>query len=81
MNLDLSQIPELPDWILVAEAARLLGVSKQAVHLMIQQGQFKQLHRMKQAAGTWIYVLNEDEVQKLAAVRSARQSEELVQTA
>lgn len=75
-KFDVANVPLLPHWILVTEAAVLLGISKQAVHNLIRAGEFADVHRMKQNEGNYIYVLRKAEVEAVRRERDARLSSE-----
>lgn len=71
-SFDVADVPLLPTWILVTEAAEILGVSKQAVHGMIRQGEFETLHKIKQSDGNYIYVIDRNEVEERANERASK---------
>lgn len=70
MNFDVADVPLLPDWILVTEAADILGLSKQAVHSLIRSKELKSTHRLGKNPDRSIYILREVEVRALATERS-----------
>jgi len=55
------EVPELPGWLTVPDAAKLLNLSRQAVHLMVQAGQFKSARRI----GQHCYVVQLAEVDEI----------------
>lgn len=71
-SFDVADVPLLPTWILVTEAAEILSVSKQAVHGMIRNNEFESLHKIKQSDGNYIYVIDRDEVQRKADERASK---------
>lgn len=72
MSFDVADVPLLPGWILVAEAADILGLSKQTVHTLIRLGKFKTLHRLGSSPDKSIYVIRAAEVRALATERNAK---------
>lgn len=70
MSFDVVDIPLLPGWVMVAEAAEMLGLSKQAVHGMIRNKELKTTHRLGMRTDKPIYVIQESEVRALADLRS-----------
>lgn len=43
--------PRIPDLVSLAEAAQLMGMSRQAAHKMVMKGQL----RGAQVGGTWVF--------------------------
>ena len=76
MPFDVANVPLFPEWILVTEAATILGVSKQAVHNMIRSDEFHDVHKLKQSEGNYIYVLRKAEVERVRQEREARHCSE-----
>lgn len=70
MTFNVADVPLLPDWILVTEAADMLGLSKQAVHGLIRTDKFESLHRLGQNADKPIYILKRKEVETMVTERS-----------
>jgi hypothetical protein len=71
MGFDVADVPLLPGgWILVAEAADILSLSKQSVHGLIRSGTIKSTHRLGRNPDKTIYVLSEAEILILATERS-----------
>lgn len=55
------------DWIVLSQAARILGMSRQNVALMAHRGKFQSLHTIAQ--GT-MYVVSEAEVLGMVALKN-----------
>lgn len=72
MNKD--AIPELEGWITTTDAAGILGVSKQAIHKMIDAGKISTSRKIGKKP---LYVMREEEISKIhedkeaAALRAA----------
>lgn len=81
MSFDVADVPLLPGYILVAEAADILGLSKQAVHTLIRTGELKTTHRLGNNPEKPIYVIAADEIQRLATERSGVRSLTVVKKA
>jgi predicted DNA-binding transcriptional regulator AlpA len=43
---DLTDLPEIRDWVTGPQAAEMLGISRSAVHKKMMDGEFKTLHRL-----------------------------------
>ena len=43
---DMSDLPEIRDWVTGPQAAEMLGISRSAVHKKMMDGEFKTLHRL-----------------------------------
>lgn len=62
--------PSIDEYMTVIEAAKLLGVTRQAIQNRIARGR---LHGYKTASGNSMYLLLRDEVDHLKATRTRRQ--------
>lgn len=62
--------PRLEEWCTTEEAAAMLGVTKQAVHKMLKNGEFKSARAL---GAKPIYVLGRAEVEGIALRRRAAQ--------
>jgi hypothetical protein len=58
---------EATEWLTLAQAARVMGMTRQNAHLMARDGKFESLHTI--ARGT-ILVVAEEEVLAMAVVRT-----------
>lgn len=70
MSFNVADVPILSKWVLVTEAADMLGLSKQAVHGLIRKDEFKTLHRVGENENKPIYVIDIDEVKALVTERA-----------
>lgn len=64
----MKEIPALDDWISLTEAASIMGVTRQYVHKLTQQGGFQTLHKIPGARD--VLVVERTEAQRLADVRA-----------
>lgn len=65
MNEPYKIIPRLEGWFLVSEVASRLGVSKQAVHNMIDRGELSSVRKLGSADSKPIYIISENQVNKV----------------
>lgn len=66
------EVPVLANWAAIREVARTLGISRQHVHLMAQQGRFRTLHRLD-VEGRPAFVISRAELEQVAATRARTQ--------
>jgi len=65
------QIRKLEGWVTINEATQMLGLTKQAVHRMIEQAEFK-LTDLRHVADRFVYLIRESAV--AAKVREREQA-------
>ncbi len=58
------ELPLIPGWLSVSEAARRLGVSRQAVHKMAHG---RRLHGCRVPGAAGIILINEQDVEEMAS--------------
>ena len=66
-RLSKESAPVLRGWISLQELADMLGVSRQAVHKMADEGRIRTLHRAGRTRPTWL--LRETEAYEISARR------------
>ncbi len=71
MSFSAANIPLLSGWVLVSEAAEMLGLSKQAVHGKLRNNEFSSAHRIGDNVTKPIYVIDRTEIEALIAKRAA----------
>ena len=71
------KVPYLEDWVTPGLAAKMLGVSKQAVHNLMEAGKFDSLHRVNADGDRPFYVLRGNEVEKMTQARKKKSEETL----
>jgi len=64
----MTTVPQLTEWVTCTEAAHELGISRQSVNRMVQDGKFETLHALGGAERP-LYVIRREEITKLAAAR------------
>jgi excisionase family DNA binding protein len=68
-------LPTLEGWVLIAEAADMLGVSRQHAYRLVRDGELKNVRRLGTSS---FYVIKTSSIQKriddLAARKAARES-------
>lgn len=62
------RIQHLPDWLLIDDAAKRIGCSKQTVHNLIERGDIEAFY-LGNPNKKPIYVVNEHEVERVFLVR------------
>lgn len=68
MPRNMSDVPEVEEWVNSSQAGDLLKISRQSVNKAINQGKFKTLSRIGR-----VFVIRREEVQKMAEERDAEQ--------
>jgi hypothetical protein len=61
-------VPLLEDWVLLTEAGRELGISRQRIHILAKQRRFQSLHRLGGTDSRPLFVVSRAEL--LAMKRS-----------
>lgn len=65
--MELSDVPELEDYIALTDAARALGVSRQAMHGMIRSGKIESIRKVGPIP---VYMLLKTEFNKIVEKRT-----------
>lgn len=65
-------IPVLKGWVLVAEAAEMLGVTRQHAYRLVQQNEMKNVRRLGTSS---FYVVKVSEIQKRLDVLAERKAD------
>jgi hypothetical protein len=67
----LRNYPKLEGWVTVTEAAEWLKISRQACHKLMDDGVFKNIHRLGNGVKP-IYVIPIEEVERVRKSREAK---------
>lgn len=65
---DVKEYPPLPGWVTFPDAAQRLGISKQAFHKIVSNGEIEGVH----SVGRKLLVVGEEELAKFIQLREAR---------
>lgn len=58
------EVPKLEGWVTISEAAEILGISRQAVHKMVNSGKFRSARKI--GSSKPVFVVRAAEVSKAA---------------
>ena len=69
------KVPYLEDWVTPALAAKMLGVSMQAVHNLMEAGKFDSLRQVGATSERPFYVIRSGEVKQMTKARAKKSKE------
>lgn len=73
-KFDINDAPRLGDWVGLAEAGHILGVTRQYAHKLAHRGKFATLHKLGETSS---YVVSEQEVLDLKHKRTVDEPSQL----
>lgn len=73
----MTEVPELPDWITLQQAARQLGMSASALRDRVRRGQLPEVRRI----GRSLLVISEADLKRIARERSLKKARSRVSAA